>query len=313
MVVANLESTVMKRGSKKILVLAVLTLAVAAGWFGYSARHDVLDAYREWQRGPIPEAVSWVDYERTESETTPTARTEDELPATSGSPEAEETAEIEENEAAEEISSEPAAEEPVAPTEKPVSASAEFPATINLKIPFMLQAPTQNWDDLHGEACEEASAIMLTAYYEGEEEITIEEAEARIASAVAWETENLGYYLDTTSAETARMLREHFGLQNVQVTDIDSIDDIKERLTEGHPVIVPAYGKVLGNPNFRNGGPLYHMLVIKGYTETHFITNDPGTRRGADYVYDFDVLWNAIHDWNGGDVPNGAKVMIAVN
>ena len=55
------------------------------------------------------------------------------------------------------------------------------------------------------------------------------------------------------------------------------------------------------------------MLIIKGYTkEGNFITNDPGTRRGADFIYSPGVLMNAIHDWNGGDVDNGKKVMIVV-
>jgi uncharacterized protein YvpB len=176
----------------------------------------------------------------------------------------------------------------------------------------MVQAPTQNWDEIHNEACEEASAIMLAAYYKNESEITTEEAEARIMDAITFESETYGYHLDTTAAETAQTLREHFGVANAQVINPTSIEDIKSLLAAGHPVIIPAYGRALGNPFFRGEGPLYHMLVIKGYTGKHFITNDPGTRRGADYTYDFDVLWNAIHDWNGGDVPNGAKIMIAV-
>ena len=41
------------------------------------------------------------------------------------------------------------------------------------------------------------------------------------------------------------------------------------------------------------------MLVIVGYTETEFITHDPGTRRGKNYRYTFDTIMDAIHDWTG--------------
>jgi hypothetical protein len=128
----------------------------------------------------------------------------------------------------------------------------------------------------------------------------------------AWETKTFGYHLDTTAEETAQTLREYFGLSSARAVSISSPEDIKAAISSGHPVIIPAYGKALGNPNFRGDGPLYHMLVIKGYTDTEFITNDPGTKRGADFTYDIDTLWNAIHDWNDGDVPNGAKVMVTV-
>ncbi len=283
---------------------------VASAWLLYGVRYDALDAFREWQRGPIPEAVSRIDFERAVSRV-PSAQAEeatfnDDIPTQQDknqeAREAEEAGSAELREAGSaEIRKMP--EEPE---------DDNFVQALNLRVPFMIQAPQQIWDDLHGEACEEASSIMLAAYYNDEKEITTEEAESRIMDAVTYEGMTFGYHLDTTADETAQMLREHFEIADAKVIKIDSVDDIKKRLNAGHPVIIPAYGKALGNPNFRNGGPLYHMLVIKGYTNTHFITNDPGTRRGADYVYDFETIWESIHDWNGGDVPNGAKVMISV-
>lgn len=69
---------------------------------------------------------------------------------------------------------------------------------------------------------------------------------------------------------------------------------------------------MLGNPYFTPPGPIYHMLVIKGYNLTEFITNDPGTRRGADYVYSYQTLMKAIHDWNNGNVESGKSATISV-
>jgi len=96
------------------------------------------------------------------------------------------------------------------------------------------------------------------------------------------------------------------------VIDIPSVNDIKEIIASGKLVIVPAAGRELGNPFYRSPGPLYHMLLIKGYTQNRFITNDAGTKRGENYPYDFDTVTNANHDWNGGNVEAGAKKIIIV-
>ena len=89
--------------------------------------------------------------------------------------------------------------------------------------------------------------------------------------------------------------------------------NIKTALNKGYPVILPAHGKELLNPNFRNGGPEYHMLVIKGYkADGSWIVNDPGTRNGPDYIYPHDRLLIANHDFNATDMKLGAKVMIVV-
>ncbi len=56
------------------------------------------------------------------------------------------------------------------------------------------------------------------------------------------------------------------------------------------------------------------MLVIKGYTkDSMIITNDPGTRKGHNYLYDVSTLYNAVHDWNAVDIQSGAKVIIVVS
>jgi hypothetical protein len=56
------------------------------------------------------------------------------------------------------------------------------------------------------------------------------------------------------------------------------------------------------------------MLVIKGYTSAEkFITNDPGTRRGADFLYDENVIMEAMHDWRvDKNIDLGKKVIIIV-
>lgn len=199
------------------------------------------------------------------------------------------------------------------PAEKPPVAKT-LPAEINLAVPFIVQAPYAIWDAIHEDACEEASAMMLNAVYKKIKSISKDEAEKEIQALTEWEIKRFGYFEDTTSAETALMMQEYYGLSGAQVIYNITVEDIKKELVAGRPVIIPAAGKLLGNPNFRNGGPPYHMLVIKGYTKTGlFIVNDPGTRRGADYTYTVEILYNAIHDWvKDGDILTGKKVMIVV-
>ena len=189
-----------------------------------------------------------------------------------------------------------------------------LPEEINLVVPFISQAPYAVWDHLHDEACEEASLIMLDAFYKNKKSLSKEETELAIQDLVKWEKDKYGYFEDTTAEQGVEMLAEFFKLSGAKVVYDITIDDIKNALAHGKPVAVPAAGKLLKNPYFRNGGPLYHMLVIKGYTKDgRFITNDPGTRRGADFTYNMDALYNAIHDWREDrDILQGRKAMIII-
>ena len=60
-----------------------------------------------------------------------------------------------------------------------------------------------------------------------------------------------------------------------------------------HVVIIPVDGQIIGNPNYTAPGPIYHMLVIRGYTSAELITDDSGTRKGQNYPYAFNTLYNA--------------------
>lgn len=194
-----------------------------------------------------------------------------------------------------------------------IEESEDLPAQYNLAVPFTSQAPHANWDLPYQEACEEASAYMVAEYYAGTPsgKIDPDAADAAILDIVAFEEDLIGNYLDTTAEETVQFIDFYFNLQ-ATVIENPTVDQIKAEIAAGRPVIVPAAGRELENPNFTGLGPLYHMLVIKGYTENQFITNDPGTRNGESYVYDIDVIMDAMGDWNNGDPANGAKRVIFV-
>jgi hypothetical protein len=192
-----------------------------------------------------------------------------------------------------------------------VESSAE---EINLSVPFMVQAPHGDWSMPYQEACEEASVLMAAAYVKGEPKSwTKDEADLELQKLVVWENKIFGYYEDTTLVETQRMLKEYSGVDSSRILSDPTAAQLRAELAQGNLILVPAYGKELANPNFRNGGPLFHMLVIKGYTKDGFITNDPGTRNGHNFFYKDVGLLGAIHDWNGGDVQNGKRVVLVVS
>lgn len=190
-------------------------------------------------------------------------------------------------------------------------APVTIPAEFNLAVPFTTQSPFAEWTEQDNESCEEAAALIVHYYWQ-EKTFTKEIAKQEIQAVVDFENEHFGFYKDTTAEQTAEFIKLLWGYKKVEVQYDISIDDIKREVAQGRPVIVPSAGRMLGNPNFKAPGPIYHMLVVRGWTKDMIITNDPGTRKGEGYQYKPEVLYNAIHDWNGGDVDNGRKAMIVV-
>ena len=111
-----------------------------------------------------------------------------------------------------------------------------------------------------------------------------------------------------------KLAYDFYGLDILKVVYDFSKEDLEKYLSLGNPIIVPAAGRLLGNPNFKAPGPLYHNLVLVGYDGETIITNDPGTRKGEGYQYNLDVLYNAIHDFSGelNQIERGRKAMIVL-
>lgn len=265
------------RSNQVALGTSAVALIIVVGVISWTARHDLL---RSFERSRLPEAV---EYPAGSSPLLlPTALPATPLPSAPGSV----------------IS-------PLAIT---------LPQEINLAVPFTPQAPHGRWDPPYKEFCEEASVLMAVSYLQDETIPNAAVADQKMLAIKAFEEERFGYYEDTTAAETAVILREHYQLTNVTLVENPSAADLKTALAAGKLVILPAAGRLLGNPYYTPPGPLYHMLVIKGYTaDGKFITNDPGTRRGADFLYSSATILNAMHDWRAdGQVELGRKVVIVV-
>lgn len=199
--------------------------------------------------------------------------------------------------------------------DKPVNEPTvtQLPKSFNLSVPFTSQAPHYQWKEMpYKEGCEEAALIILDYYYKNKD-FTPDVADEEIVKMANWQIDTWGGHYDLTATQTALMAKEYLGYENNEVIYNPTVEMIKEWVYQGIPVIIPTAGRMLNNPYYTPPGPLYHMLVIKGWTENNFITNDPGLfQKGRDYQFPFQIVMNAIHDWNGGDVNNGQKVMLII-
>lgn len=203
----------------------------------------------------------------------------------------------------------------------PLPGQTNKPATALLKkvflpAPFTPQAPTANWDELHNEACEEAVAIMAASYFSSSAQASLapDTIETELAKLTAWQDKTLGYHLDTTSAETARMMEAVYGLHTRLLNNFTE-QDIKLALSAGRLVAISENGRRLNNPYYKQPGPIHHMLLLKGYDpDGTIITNDSGTKRGLNYPYDFPTLYAAAADWDhtAGSVDENKKIAIEI-
>ncbi len=175
--------------------------------------------------------------------------------------------------------------------------SFSLPSSLVLQVPFSTQAPTDKWD--RNEDCEETSIMMANAFLTGTTENVVPSGAASeaINNLKKWEQANLGYNADTGAAATTRMAEGAFGLKVQQIKNF-SEQDLKKKLAQKHPILLPINARLLKNPKYQDSGPFYHMVVLRGYTDQGFIVNDPGISEGNGNVYSFEVLKNASADWN---------------
>jgi hypothetical protein len=302
---------------RKSSIVFILMVAIAAGV--YTQRTQILDWYRTLSKPDLPVSLEYQqmliqDQKEKDAAQDSVPEQEEEINVEEEEPSSEETVIVEESTPAQ--PQEPLEEPVTQPTQETAPEPATVPVSLNLAVPFTSQAPRGNWDEPYQEACEEASLYMAQQYYAGQPEgkIDADRADTDLLNIVAFERELFGYYEDTTAEQTGLLAEAMFGL-TARLIQNPTIDDIKNELVLGHPVIVPAAGRLLGNPYFTAPGPIYHMLVIRGYTsDNQFIVNDPGTSHGEAFLYDFDTIFYAMHDWNNGkEITQGAKTVLILS
>jgi len=192
------------------------------------------------------------------------------------------------------------------------------PGSVRLIMDFASQAPTGNWDPPYDEACEEASLIIVRHFLQGTP-LDANIMNTEILAMVDHE-ESKGLPIDIDMHQLAQVAKDMFGYSATVVEGADvTIERIESELANGNPVILPLSGQDIGNPYYSGDGPPYHVLVVVGYSSSGspratFTTHDVGTKRGAYFIYNQDVIMAAIHDWNGSveTIRSGPKRMLIV-
>lgn len=182
---------------------------------------------------------------------------------------------------------------------------------INLDVPYTSQAPERKWEQPWQDACEEVSLLMLDAYYKGYGLSPLFVKDEVYKMVADQDERGWGYSIPIKHIQ--RLYNEYFyGEKKAHIVLNPTINEIKTYIDNGTPVLAVAYGKSLPNKWYSNGGPEYHALIIRGYTEDSFITNDPGVNRGRNFKFPINDLMNSIHDWNDGDVQNGQSAILVL-
>jgi predicted double-glycine peptidase len=93
------------------------------------------------------------------------------------------------------------------------------------------------------------------------------------------------------------------------VIENPTLEQIKNEIINGRPVIVPVYAMALTNPVYESGAVDYHTVVVIGYDDSRkvFITHDPGTSRGEKFAYQYQEFYDAIHDLNESNYTDGPR------
>ncbi|TYB31675.1 MAG: hypothetical protein FXF47_03505 [Candidatus Mcinerneyibacterium aminivorans] len=180
------------------------------------------------------------------------------------------------------------------------------------------QAPFGNWNDTRQAAgCEEASAVMAMNWVYNSN-LTKNNALIQIIAISNFEHNNYGSFYDTSAEDTVkRIFKAYFSYTNVKIKPVLDQKSIIYELNKNRIIIVPVNGQKLNNPYFTPPGPKRHMLLIIGWNKIsqYFITNDPGTKRGRNFKYKKDILYDAIRNYETGNnipIKDTKKVMIVV-
>lgn len=192
-----------------------------------------------------------------------------------------------------------------------------YPNKYLIKTTFVPQAPEKNWDQPWQDACEEA-ALLTVHYYYQQSNPDNQIIKTDILKMIDFEKQQSFKY-DMNLQEMELVSQNYLGY-TTKIIENPTINEIKDYIIKGIPVIIPASGKILyqENKHFKQQGPYYHNLTILGYDDDQkkFIVHDVGTQFGAYFKYSYSLLLDSIHDFpvsrNKQDINTGDKKVLVL-
>lgn len=180
-------------------------------------------------------------------------------------------------------------------------AAASTTETVKLKVPFIIEIPDGVWTRPWNNACEEASMAMVDQYYQGVSQIGRQASKNLMWPLFTYQDSIWGSNADSNASRTAKIIEAKLDFK-ATIKRNPTIDEIKNELRAGRPVLSFHYAKYLDNPGhrFRVNGSYFHVMVLSGFDEAtkEFISEDPGAENGLDYRYKYDKLMATLGDFN---------------
>ncbi len=191
--------------------------------------------------------------------------------------------------------------------EKPNPDEPSDPLPEPKSVPFTVQAPLGTWVEPWSDYAEEASVWMAYKWATGEAIGGQYDIAAELKEMGVYQIATFGSSKLTNIPQTLQILIEHLGWNRAYLSGEISEENIKTLLEEGNILIVPVNGQILDSPHYGDPAPKNHMILLYDFDETHFIVNDPGTKRGAGVKYEIQKILESIQDLEG------ERVMIVVS
>ncbi len=173
---------------------------------------------------------------------------------------------------------------------------------VDLPVPYASEMPEGIEKRPWVNACEEASMTMIAKFYQGDKTISTSTAVEAMKILFATQDKLYGSNDNSSALRTAYLINNYESYRAV-IKDNPTLEEIKNELREGHPVVSFHHGFDLKNPNipFAPNGSSYHVMVIRGYDDSkqEFLTNDPGDlKQGNGHRYGYQLFISSFHDYN---------------
>ena len=168
-----------------------------------------------------------------------------------------------------------------------------------LPVPFKPQVPPGQWAATNN--CGQTATLMVMSYWKGSEP-----TEQDIKDIDDWLFVKYGdpinnYNGSATNTTKLLAVAKEYGKFTNSYTDSGwTLNDLKESINRGYPIIAAITASYLSNRGYNYAGG--HFVVVIGYTASHIICNDPGTNSGEQKYYSNDEFAQAFSSQGGAVV-----------